>query len=69
MIEKGISEIIKGQDKLDLYIAIIDALNKQIPYKPKPYKDFAGKCKCGCVLLYKSAKYCGYCGQKLDWKA
>ena len=30
MIEKDISDIIKGQEKVDLYIAIIDALNKQI---------------------------------------
>ena len=35
--EKTISDIIEGQDKVDLYIAIIDALSKQLPHKPKLY--------------------------------
>ena len=34
MIEKEISDIMEGYDKVDFYIAIIDALNKQIPKKP-----------------------------------
>ena len=68
MIEKDISEIIKGQDKADLYIAIIDALSKQIPYKPKLYEGYAGQCKCGVIFLDKYTKHCGNCGQKLDWE-
>lgn len=67
MIEKAISDIIEGHDKVDLYIGIIDALNKQIPYKPKPHKDYAGQCKCGAVFLDTFTKYCHSCGQRLGW--
>ena len=68
MIEKEISDIVKGQDKVDLYLAIIDALSKQLPYKPKPYRNFAGMCRCGVIFLDKTTRYCGNCGQKLNWE-
>ena len=63
MIEKHISDIIEGEDKVDFYIAIIAALSKQLPYKPTSNE---GKCLCG-AFLDPSTKYCGHCGQKLDW--
>jgi|GEM_PF-979637 len=45
-----------------------DATEKQIPKKPLPYKGFDGKCVCcGVVFLDRSTKYCGNCGQALDW--
>lgn len=44
-----------------------DALKKQIPKKPFPYKGFDGKCVCGVVFLDRSTNYCGNCGQALDW--
>ena len=48
-----------------------EAMGKQIPYKPEPEDKWygVGKCKCGVVFLDKSTKYCGNCGQKLNWEA
>lgn len=45
----------------------IDAVQKQIPMKPSAYEGYKGKCKCGAVFLDRSTKYCGNCGQALDW--
>lgn len=58
----------------------MQALEKQIPYKPREYEDKYYSCKCGNVLLYKWKKYpreltdkkmglpyCLNCGQKIDW--
>ena len=47
----------------------INALEKQIPKKPTPYKGFEGKCTCcGVIFLDRSTNYCGNCGQALDWR-
>lgn len=45
----------------------IEAIDKQTPYKPKSYKQYSGKCKCGAVFLDKKTSYCGNCGQRIDW--
>lgn len=58
----------------------LDAIQKQIPYKPEVYEDKYYGCKCGEVLLEKweeypkklmskswGLPYCLGCGQKLDW--
>lgn len=58
----------------------MQALEKQLPYKPREYEDKYYSCKCGNVLLHKWKKYpgelmdkkmglpyCLNCGQKLDW--
>lgn len=68
------------QENTNKYIAMIEALEKQIPYKPKEYEDKYYGCKCGEVLLEKwelyptkvmskswGLPYCLNCGQKLDW--
>ena len=68
------------QEITNRYIAMIEALEKQISYKPKEYEDKYYACKCGEVLLEKWEKYptklmpkswglpyCMGCGQKLDW--
>ncbi len=68
MIEKTISDIIQGQDKVDLYMAVIDALSKQLPYTPKHYPGYAGQCICGAIFLDKGTNHCGNCGQKLNWR-
>jgi predicted SprT family Zn-dependent metalloprotease len=57
-----------------------EALEKQIPFKPKEYEDKHYSCKCGNILLMKWKKYnteltpkseglpyCLNCGQALDW--
>ena len=59
---------------------VVEALEKQIPYKPQEYEDKYYGCKCGEVLLEKweeypkklmdkrwGLPYCLGCGQKLDW--
>lgn len=48
----------------------ISALEKQILKKPLPENKYYGngKCpNCNAVFLDKSTKYCGNCGQALDW--
>lgn len=49
--------------------AMLYALKKQIPYKPSTdgLKVGVGRCKCGVEFLDKTTKYCGNCGQALDW--
>lgn len=68
-----------GEQKEALKMAI-QALEKQMPYKPEVYEDRYYGCKCGNILLHKWLKYptelmpkseglpyCLACGQKLDW--
>lgn len=64
------------------YTVAIDAMEKQIPKKPKEYEDKYYACPvCGNVLLHKWEKYpekltdkndglpyCLGCGQALDWR-
>lgn len=47
----------------------MEALEKQTPFKPKTEKLVAGvgRCKCGVEFLDRATKYCGNCGQRLDW--
>lgn len=48
----------------------IAALEKQIPKKPLPENKYyyIGKCpSCCAVFLDNTTKYCGSCGQALDW--
>jgi hypothetical protein len=46
------------------------AAKKQIPRKPESEPRYYGngKCpSCGVVFMDKSTRYCGNCGQALDW--
>lgn len=58
----------------------VEAIEKQIPVKPKEYEDKYYACNCGNILLMKYKRYpteltpkseglpyCLSCGQKLDW--
>ena len=50
--------------------AILEAIEKQIPKAPLPEDRYYGngKCpRCAVVFLDKSTRYCGNCGQALDW--
>jgi predicted SprT family Zn-dependent metalloprotease len=64
----------------EVFDMAIEALEKQIPFKPKEYEDKHYSCKCGNILLMKWKKYnteltpkseglpyCLNCGQALDW--
>ena len=46
-----------------------EAVEKQIPYKPRKERLImgVGRCKCGVEFLDKGTNFCGNCGQKLDW--
>lgn len=74
MIEKNISDIMEGHDKVDFYIAIIDALSKQIPKKPKvhslsirkPISSVRYICPT-CKEHISRTAYCSSCGQRLNW--
>jgi len=76
-VENGIETKIVLNEK-----AILNALEKQIPFKPKEYEDKYYACKCGNILLMKWKKYnteltpkseglpyCLNCGQRLDWSS
>ena len=50
---------------------VLSALERQIPKKPLPEEKIYGNgiCpSCGAYFLDKSTKYCGNCGQALDWE-
>lgn len=47
-----------------------DAVRKQIPTTPEPENRIYGhgKCpRCGAFFMNKDTRYCGNCGQALDW--
>ena len=51
----------------------IQALEKQIPYKPTDIgyeytREKIGTCKCGNGAVLEHQKYCEECGQRLDWE-
>lgn len=50
--------------------SLLEAREKQIPYKPSRKKLVCGigKCKCGVEFLDRQTGFCGNCGQKLDWE-
>lgn len=74
MNEKTISDIADECERTDLYIAIIEALSKQIPQPVKATKHRLGlydieisQCpNCGATLILEK-KHCSDCGQKLEW--
>ena len=66
--EKEISKELQKRFEEDVLVILIELIKKQMPYKPKRYEGFPGQCRCGAVFLDKSTKYCGNCGQKLDWR-
>lgn len=74
------SERKEHKDYVDALALAIEALEKQIPFKPKEYEDKYYVCKCGNILLMKWEKYptklmpkskglpyCLNCGQALDF--
>ena len=67
-MEKDISEELQKCFEEDVLETLLVAIKKQIPYKPKCFSGCPEQCKCGAVFLDKSTKYCGNCGQKLDWR-
>ena len=67
MLEKLISETIDEKNQLDFYMAIIDALRKQIPREPKD-TGWLYCPVCGREILMDKFNYCPDCGQKIDWR-
>lgn len=55
----------------DHYLTVTEALEKQVPKKVLPEQRYygIGKCsRCGVVFTDDSTKYCGNCGQAIDWR-
>lgn len=78
MIERNITpenmeEYMKFEDECVkngfTFNSLLEAREKQIPYKPSQQKLVwgIGRCKCGVEFLDRKTNYCGNCGQKLDW--
>ena len=78
MIERNITpenmeEYMKFEDECVkngfTFNSLLEAREKQIPYKPSQQKLVwgIGKCKCGVEFLDSKTNYCGNCGQRLDW--
>ena len=67
-MEKEVSEELKKCYEEDVLTILLEAIEKQMLFKPKRYIGYPGQCKCGAVFLDISSKYCGNCGQKLDWR-
>lgn len=58
------------ENHIECFKIACEALEKQIPKKPLPEEKIYGNgiCpSCGAYFLDKSTKYCGNCGQALDW--
>ena len=63
------------QEQMDIFKAAKEALEKQIPKKPKMIFDEYSYFECGncgeaiyCSDDLKTHKYCLNCGQALDWE-
>lgn len=78
MIERNITpenmeEYMKFEDECVkcgfTFKSLLEAREKQIPYKPSRKKMVwgIGKCKCGVEFLDRKTDFCGNCGQRLDW--
>ena len=58
---------------MDVREKALEALEKQVPKKPKRYIAFDGIERNGCPscprneILYAGQKYCSVCGQAIDW--
>lgn len=52
---------------------VFNAIQRQIPQKPKEYPYAAGQCpSCDAVFDFDwetKPKFCGNCGQKLQWES
>lgn len=62
---------VKNDDKefVEANRMAIEACEKQIPKKPTPYAHYEGQCpNCLAVFEDRLTKYCGNCGQALDWE-
>lgn len=66
MIEKRIGEELEMSDRIETFEAIVEAVEKQIPYKPTQWSNGAWKCKCGQLFVSRDRKYCSNCGQRVD---
>jgi rRNA maturation endonuclease Nob1 len=66
---KKILEEAMANVELEIGMTLKEAVEKQIPKEPLPYKGWEGKCPtCGVIFVDRLTNYCGNCGQKLLWK-
>lgn len=69
-IERGV-KMAMSDCELEIGMTLKEAVEKQIPRKPKKNLDGNLACQCGFVVQNgknrKCIYYCTYCGQRLDW--
>lgn len=67
--EKNTLERELAESELSIGMTLLETVKKQVPFKPETNKLLVGvgRCKCGAEFLDKDTKYCGNCGQRLDW--
>ncbi len=57
------------EEKIEICKTAIEAMEKQLPKKPKKNGDLA--CSCGLIIQRKNRRtclhYCHNCGQAIDW--
>lgn len=58
---------------MEFWKVVVEALEKQVPKKPKKYIAFDGIERNGCPsckhneILYTGQRYCSVCGQAIEW--
>lgn len=70
---EDIKEYKKFEDELVekgfTFNSLLEAREKQIPFKTIEIEGYERLCKCGHMMLPDEyTHYCPYCGQKLDWE-
>ena len=71
VIKDGVEQIMENC-QLAIGMTLKEAVEKQIPRKPKENLDGNLACQCGFVIQNgknrKCIYYCTYCGQRLNWE-
>lgn len=69
-IKEGVAQALE-ECKLTIGMTLKEAVEKQIPKKPKDYPLSDGQCpSCNAVFEYDwrpKSRFCQNCGQALDW--
>ena len=67
--DENVNAVVGGCEETLAMKCAVKALEKQIPFKPETDELIVGvgRCKCKAEFLDKKTKYCGNCGQALDW--
>ena len=69
--DKNVKSVVYGDKEYLTMKLAVEAVEKQIPKKPKKYPLADGQCPCCNSVFYSDWKptenYCHNCGQEIDW--